>query len=555
MAGQALAEVAPDERILYYGSRIEVLEDGSMRVTDTIRVRSLGQVIRRGIYRDFPTIYSGSFFTRVVVPFAVLRVERDGVEEPFFTEDQSNGVRLYIGAADRFLDPGIYVYTIEYTTDRQLGFFEEHDELYWNVTGTGWSFPIDRVSATVSLPRQATPETVRHEAYTGRQDARDRNYSSSISSRGEVAFATTTNLSAFEGLTIVVSFPKGWVHEPTAQDRRRAFLAANPVVLPGGVGILLVLIYYLVAWVLVGRDPNPGSIVVLYQPPFGLPPAAIRYLDRMRYDNKCFAAALIDMAVKGFVRLRETESDYTVERLNGDAALLSKGEQAIAKHLLSTKKIRLTNRNHAKIRKAIRQLKLVLKAQFEGTHFSRNRGWIVPGLALSGMILLISVFMNKAEQILAAWFMTVWLAFWSVGCFFLVTTTWKAWKAVLQKNDGFWIGAGRLGGAIFISIFTIPFLGGEILGLAFLAHATTVYIIPLILALAGLSALFLYLMKRPTGPGRQVMDQIEGFRRYLAAVEADRLHRLHPPDKTPELFGVTIATVQNPTLRVVAWCP
>ena len=209
MAGQALAEVAPDERILYYGSRIEVLEDGSMRVTDTIRVRSLGQVIRRGIYRDFPTIYSGSFFTRVVVPFAVLRVERDGVEEPFFTEDQSNGVRLYIGAADRFLDPGIYVYTIEYTTDRQLGFFEEHDELYWNVTGTGWSFPIDRVSATVSLPRQATPETVRHEAYTGRQDARDRNYSSSISSRGEVAFATTTNLSAFEGLTIVVSFPKG----------------------------------------------------------------------------------------------------------------------------------------------------------------------------------------------------------------------------------------------------------------------------------------------------------------------------------------------------------
>ena len=117
-----------------------------------------------------------------------------------------------------------------------------------------------------------------------------------------------------------------------------------------------------------------------------------------------------------------------------------------------------------------------------------------------------------------------------------MTTTWKAWKAVLQKNDGFWIGAGRLGGAIFISIFTIPFLGGEILGLAFLAHATTVYIIPLILALAGLSALFLYLMKRPTGPGRQVMDQIEGFRRYLAAVEADRLHRLHPPDKTPELF-------------------
>ena len=463
-------------------------------------------------------------------------MERDGREEPFFTEDQSNGVRVYIGASDRFLEPGIYTYSIQYRTDRQLGFFENHDELYWNVTGTGWNFPIDRVSATVTLPQLATSSSVTHEAFTGPQDAKGRQYKSSLTPQGGVVFETTESLDAFEGLTIVVGFPKGWVREPTPEERRRDFLAATPIILAGGIGTVLVLIYYLVAWALVGHDPEEGTIVVQYEPPFGLAPAAMRYLDRMKYDNKCFAVSLINMGVKGFLRVRESEGEYTVERLNGDSSPLSKDEQVIAKHLLSSKKIRLTNKQHTKIRKAIRQLKLSLKAQFEGTHFLRNKGWVVPGLVLSGLILLIATFMNEVERVLAAWFLTVWLGFWSIGCFFLVTTTWKAWKAFFQKDDGFWVGAGRLGGALFITAFTIPFLCAEILALAFLAYTTTIYIIPLILALAGITALFFYLMKRPTGRGRRVLDQIEGFRRYLAAVEADPLQRLHPPEKTPELF-------------------
>ena len=39
-----------------------------------------------------------------------------------------------------------------YRTDRQMGYFSDHDELYWNATGNGWSFPIDHASARVLLP-------------------------------------------------------------------------------------------------------------------------------------------------------------------------------------------------------------------------------------------------------------------------------------------------------------------------------------------------------------------------------------------------------------------
>src|SRR2546430_6396323 len=70
----------------------------------------------------------------------------------FRSERLANGERIRIGSADVMLSPGRHVYEITYRTSRQLGFFSDHDELYWNVNGNGWTFPFDRLSAEVRLP-------------------------------------------------------------------------------------------------------------------------------------------------------------------------------------------------------------------------------------------------------------------------------------------------------------------------------------------------------------------------------------------------------------------
>lgn len=67
----------------------------------------------------------------------------------------SNGIRIYAGEESLYLDPGEYSYTFHYQTKRQLGFFTDYDELYWNVTGNGWLFSIDTVSAQLILPEEA----------------------------------------------------------------------------------------------------------------------------------------------------------------------------------------------------------------------------------------------------------------------------------------------------------------------------------------------------------------------------------------------------------------
>jgi hypothetical protein len=168
--------VQADERILSYDSEIQVHAGGSQFVTETIRVRAEGQRIKRGIYRDFPTEYRTRTGSRLRVEFRVASVERDGQPEPFHTRQLSNGVRVYIGRSDLFLKPGEYTYRLSYTTDRQLGFFDKHDELYWNVTGNGWDFHIDQVSARVQLPAGIPPQGITAEAYTGPQGAQNRDY-------------------------------------------------------------------------------------------------------------------------------------------------------------------------------------------------------------------------------------------------------------------------------------------------------------------------------------------------------------------------------------------
>src|SRR5690606_5713755 len=126
------------EKILFYGSEIDVDSTGLVYVTETIRVRALSVDIKCGIYRTIPTIYKGKFMETVVIPLNVTRVLRDGHAEEYFVEEVDNGVRIYIGRENYELPPGEYTYTIAYSVDRQIGFFADYDELYWNVTGLEW---------------------------------------------------------------------------------------------------------------------------------------------------------------------------------------------------------------------------------------------------------------------------------------------------------------------------------------------------------------------------------------------------------------------------------
>lgn len=203
-----------DERILRFQSDVLVRQDGWIDVTETITVRAEGARIRRGIYRDFPTEYEDNYGNRHAVAYQPLSVLRNDAPEPFRSEKLGNGIRTYFGSPERFLDHGVHVYTYRYRANRMLGFFDSHDELYWNATGTEWAFPIDKTEATVTLDFPGTPEIHSVDAYTGPMGAKGKDYEVQRDGAATVTFSVDRTLQPHEGLTIVVGWPKGFVAEP-----------------------------------------------------------------------------------------------------------------------------------------------------------------------------------------------------------------------------------------------------------------------------------------------------------------------------------------------------
>ena len=251
LAGGAQAR----ERIVNFDSEIWVHPDSTMTVRETITVVAEGRSIKRGIYRDFPTTYEDRFNNKVVVGFDVIAVLRNGQPEPYHTERRSNGVRLYIGDKDVFIPKGQHVYTIDYRTNRQLGFFEGFDELYWNVTGNGWDFEIERAGARVHLPEGA--RVLEHAGYTGRQGETGQDFRIDLRSDG-ILYETTRPLSKRQGLTIAVSWPPGFVARPTQAQELAYLINDNSIIIAGLIGLGLLTAYYIFVWVFVGRTRRAG---------------------------------------------------------------------------------------------------------------------------------------------------------------------------------------------------------------------------------------------------------------------------------------------------------
>ena len=108
--------------------------------------------------------------------------------------------------------------------------------------------------------------------------------------------------------------------------------------------------FYLWAWFRVGRDPAKGTIIPLFAPPAGFSPAGVRFVSRMGYDDKAFAAAVVDMAVKGAVLIQEEGDDYTLVPRDAAKSALSRDEQLVTAQLFPRgESVKLENNNHTVI--------------------------------------------------------------------------------------------------------------------------------------------------------------------------------------------------------------
>ena len=289
------------EEIKDFYSEIFISSDGSINVQENIEY-DFGYELRHGIFREIPYKYEIGI-KNYNLRMNVIRVT-DFKENPYNYKVNRERGRMIVKVGDPDKEiTGVHDYRIEYLVDGAIVFFKEHDELYWNVTGNEWRVPIRKAGAKIYFDREI-PEGVKATCYTGVYGSKAKDCTFSITPNG-VEFNVLRGFRAGEGLTIVVGLPKGILKEASSFKKASWFLSDNWFfALP-----FLTIFVISYVWYTRGRDPEGrGVIAVRYEPPKDLTPAEAGTLVDERADILDITSTVIDLAVRGYLKIQEIET-------------------------------------------------------------------------------------------------------------------------------------------------------------------------------------------------------------------------------------------------------
>jgi uncharacterized membrane protein YgcG len=531
------------EQIDSFDSVVVVQPDGVLDVTETIQVEAEGNQIRHGIYRDFPLTFVDDKDQVHRVSFSIREITRDGKPEPYHTASNQDGIRIYVGSADVLLDPGTYTYRIRYETGRQIRFLPDHTELFWNVTGNDWNFPILEATALFTLPGNQPP--LHWTAYTGRYGESGDAYDDQITSDGRLRVTTTKRLEPGEGLSVVIETPEGLVLPPSGTQAFYYWFLDNRHLVLGLVGLIGVLIFYLLAWNAVGRDPPKGTIIPLFHPPSGISPTLAGYVRDYGWSGgwRKFTAAALSLAVKGLLVFNDSGKDIVLTRTDKGPAeeKLPAGETSLLKWVERRGgDVTIDKANGKSLATEFASFKSSVENENRNRFFRRNLGYFTVGVILTAAAIAVVLFFGGLREadfslLIGTVFVGVWLGVFVIP---IVRAVFIARSVKSILTVGFTIAVLAIIGVGFASVIgqvvrALPTGFSQTLLDGLLNHG-----FPLVLigGFAAMNGLFYYLLRAPTAAGRVVMDQIEGLELYIRTAESNRLNLAGAPDLNDTQF-------------------
>jgi uncharacterized membrane protein len=332
----SLTQGYSSEKIDTFLTKIKINKDSSILVKESI-LYDFGSEFKHGIYRTIPVKN---------IKIKVLEVT-DEFNNPYqFKTRVRNGIlTIQIGDPQKTI-AGQHQYNITYQVFNALNFLKDHDELYWNVIGNDWKIPILKVEAEITFPEKIPSDKFKMDCFTGYIGSKEKNCQFSVKEDGKILFQANNPLDPTQGLTIVFGWPKGIIKKPNIFQK---FFWLFPKYLPFLIPIFI-FIFLFQEWYRKGRDLKiEKPIVVEYQPPDNLRPAEMDFILNEDIEPKDIAATIIDLAVRGFLKIREVEDkvlffekkDYEIEKLKDDGDLLDYEKLLLEKLFQNGNKIQI----------------------------------------------------------------------------------------------------------------------------------------------------------------------------------------------------------------------
>ncbi|MGH7538907.1 MAG: DUF2207 domain-containing protein [Gemmatimonadales bacterium] len=314
-----------------FDATIQVEPSAAILVTESIVARFTGSW--NGLYRTIPVKYRTAQGLNWTLGLDLQdATDEDGgpLRVEASRERHSIKYKIWVPGAENVTRTVV----LRYRATNGLRFFDEHDELYWNVTGDEWDVPIEAATARIELPPGT--QGIRAIAFNGAYGSTAQD--ATVETGGTtVRIAMPHPLGYREGLTAVVGWNKGVVAEPGAGARAAGAIASNwPLAIPIPVFLLVFAI-----WRRRGRDPRRLPVTVQYEPPPGLTPGEAGTLLDNAADLRDVTATLVDLGVRGYLRFEERDDrklfgligtqEYVLHRLEPprNAVALAPHEQKV----------------------------------------------------------------------------------------------------------------------------------------------------------------------------------------------------------------------------------
>ncbi|MGC4941649.1 DUF2207 domain-containing protein [Kribbella sp. DT2] len=482
-----------------------VNNDGVLHVKETIDY-SFGSSGRHGIYRNLVTREPWADDDSKDQEYRIsdITVHSDDAPDEFETTTEKSktqrdqSIQIKIGSADETVPGRRATYVIEYDVRGALRHFEDHSELYWDATGTGWDATFRQIAVTVEVPDDDVQQV---DCFVGAQGSEQSCDSKSVV--GGKGVFTASGLDRSEGLTIVAGIKPGVVANdaPIVVDPP-AWLKRNGINVPGLVTAGLVTLAGLGAAVLYGKRGNrdlryagmpPGTfppngatvaavkdtlttdqIPVAFSPP-PIPVGEGGLLIDAKANTTETAATLIDLAVRGAVRIDNSGDEQKAVLLN-PALATAPHEQVLLQNLYPglapgteiTLERRPTGDNSMRL--AHDGMIAALRQQVQARDWYTRMPWAARGKQLSGVFPCACIAM---------------IGIWVFGAGIIGTAVGAA--------------TGGLGRAVVIGL-------------------------PVLAVIVAIGTVVTQRAKGRRNPaGRAVTDQLIGFRLYLSTAEADQL--------------------------------
>lgn len=466
------------EEILNFDSQIIVDKDGGLDVTETITVRAEGDKIKRGIFRVLPQYFKkGNRLFAIDLKYSHFSVLKNGMGESNFTEEKNKNIYLYIGDRNRYLTSGEYTYTIRYKVNNALIYLDDRDELYWNITGNDWDFPILNASTTITFPQNFP--FIEAYGYTGRSGSQGANYTYTQLAENKFTFTTTQPLKRQEGLTIAIGAKKRFFQQPVT-DKTQEFLLKAEIFfysfpLPTSTKLAIIALFFIslilsIIWFIWGKDPKKGTIIPLFYPPKGISPAQMGMLYNQKFDYDLLMASLLHLSLdKNITITEEPIFDSYQGKIGTDYVI--------------------RNHSYDEEKEALEEQKLLL-ALPEELKLNSDYSWQITKIAQRYKYTLDKIV--DEEKL------------------------YKRRETIKRTM-------------INLSIFSFFIL----IIYGFVQDIRTVFVMAIIYFVVFA---FFRIMGQPTPKGRKLLDEIEGFRLYLEKAEEEQIKALNPPQMSHKYY-------------------